>query len=260
MHRLLPAALVLASACAPHKQPLHLMTSPGPEHDTVVVLLPGLFAHDETFVKQGVLDALREGGVEADVVMVDATFPYYVRETLHDHLETELIPWLDAHYDHVWVLGISMGGVGALLTWHWFPESVDGLVLFSPFLGRGKTMKALRAHETLTDWTPGAPPTWDEALWTDLRALETAPSTMPPVYLGYGTHDLGDDHAWFATLLPPDHVRVVEGGHTWSVWSTLARDVAGDLARDQVAFGAPVRFPVERSEPPPPAAVSSPTP
>lgn len=272
MKHLVLALPLLLAACFPAKSPMRTSFHPGPAVDldgdgdlenprTLVVLLPGFGSRERAFETKGVVDALRRGGVQADLVAADATFGYYIRDQLKTRLDDDVLARYAPRYDHVWVLGISMGGVGALLTAHDFKKQVDGVVVLSPYLGRGKTLDAVRAGARMADYAPPDERAWDEDLWDWLKQLDGAPEKLPPIVLGYGTKDLGMANLeWFARYLPKDRVRTTPGGHAWETWTVLAERVAREeLVAKHAAFGAPAALPAaalpaERLVPPEPPA------
>jgi pimeloyl-ACP methyl ester carboxylesterase len=274
MKHLAVALPLLLAACFPAKAPMRTSFHPGPAVDvdadgtlenprTLVVLLPGFGSRDRAFETKGVVEALRAGGLQADLVAADATFGYYIRDQLKTRLGEDVIARYAPRYDDIWVLGISMGGVGALLTAHDFKTQIDGVVLLSPYLGRGRTLDAVRAGRRMADYAPADERAWDEDLWDWLKQLDGASEKLPPIVLGYGTKDLGMSNLeWFARYLPQDRVRTTPGGHTWETWTVLAERVAREeLVAKHAAFGAPGRLPVaelpaERLVPPEPPADS----
>lgn len=251
MTKHLLALSLLVAGCFPAKAPVRTSFHPGADPDTLVVMLPGFGARDQAFADKGIIAAAREAGIQADLVAVDMTFGYYIRDQLETRLREDVFTTLAPRYEHVWVLGISMGGVGSLLTAKDFRKQVDGVILLSPYLGRKKTLDAVRSGRELADYNPADERAWDEDLWDWLKHLEEKPEKIPPIYLGYGTTDLGlANLAWFARYLPKDHVRIVPGGHAWPTWAALVKAFGEDQLRGEVAFGAPEVLAVERSAPP----------
>ena len=52
----------------------------------------------------------------------------------------------------------------------------------------------------------------------------SAPSNLPPLYLGFGLSDrFASNHQLLADALPAGHVFTTEGGHDWPQWSQLWR-------------------------------------
>ncbi len=239
--------LLATVGCFPAKAPLKTTMHEGADDTrTLVVMLPGFGAHDTTLDKNGVIPAAREAGLEADILAADLTYGYYISETWEDRMREDVFDVYASQYDHIWVMGISMGGMGSLLTAKTFAEHVDGVVLFSPFLGRKKTLRAIQ-EQGLERWVaPLEDPMWDEALWTHMQQWNRRGFSQPPLFLGHGDKDLGMRNLeWMQGLLPEDRVEVTAGGHTWPVWSELM----GVFVRDHLvgrweAFGKPPTVPV----------------
>lgn len=234
----LVGGLALQVGCFKVTNPVRTTAHAGTDADTLVLLLPGFGASDRTFEKKEVIATMREAGLKADILAVNANYGYYVGEELIPRLREDVFADVGGRYEHIWVVGISMGGLGTLLTLQAFREHVDGVVLLSPYLGRAKTLDVVSAAPLAAYQAPDAP-MWDEDLWRFLTALETAPETLPPIYLGHGTKDLGvARHVWLSGYLPPERVRVVEGGHTWAVWRELIGAFVAEDLLDEPGFAA----------------------
>ena len=66
-------------------------------------------------------------------------------------------------------------------------------------------------------WKPGDydDGDWQRLFWHWLKRYDQQQDRLPPIYLGYGDDDgyaLGQ--GLLATILPPDHVIVIEGTHS----------------------------------------------
>ena len=57
----------------------------------------------------------------------------------------------EAGYENIWLLGISMGGLGTLLYASEYPEQVDGVVLLAPFLGDRSAIETIVATGPLEE-------------------------------------------------------------------------------------------------------------
>lgn len=238
---LLPALLLVATtACAglrPTVDPLptrRLATAP-PGADCLVVLLPGIGDGPGDFLHAGFPATAAAGGLRADLVAADLHMGYYRERSTVAVLRRDVVAPARAAGKRVWLVGISLGGLGSVLYAANHPDEVDGIVLLSPFLGRGPALEEVEAAGDLQawDWRPPPEPRGraegDEVwyrLWAALRDLTAAHADGPPLYLAYGARDrLAPSHDLLARELPPQRVVTVPGGHDWSSWKTLWRQL-----------------------------------
>jgi pimeloyl-ACP methyl ester carboxylesterase len=185
-------------------------------------MLPGFGDAPESFDDHGFVGLLPRAKIDADVVAVGARMKYYADRDLLPALEEEVIgPAREKGYEKIWVLGISMGGLGALLAAREFPEDIDGVVLLSPFLGSKKTLESIAAAGGAASWNPPAQESKDYTveLWRWLKAYATEPKSRPQMFLAYGTKENNRPHALLGDLLPKSRViPVPEGRHGWGTW------------------------------------------
>lgn len=205
----------------------------GTRSDTLLVFLPGAFLQPEEFEHQGFVSAVRTHGYAADVMLVDANVSYYYDQTFVQRLsESVLAPARHRGYQSIWLVGISIGGFGALTHELLQPGLVEGIVVLAPYLGRRPLGAEIHKAGGLRVWQKpeGPPPDQeiDRKLWPFLQRYvspETA-AEMPPLYLGYGLADrFAPNHRLLADALPEGHVFTTEGGHDWPQWSQLWRDM-----------------------------------
>lgn len=235
-------SLVLASllvcACAgkvedPIPTAAHTLAEAEPAR-MLLVMLPGAGDRVGTYDKHGLVQTLRDTGMEVDMLEVDAHPGYYFgKRTLLERMEADVLAPNRGRYDELWIVGISMGGIGALLTAWTHPEDIDGLVLMSPYLGRPKLLRQVAKAGGLAAWEPPAKvdgEQWDVEIWRMLKGI-TEQGDGPELYLMYGDKDLGvKAHHMLAAELPEDHVKMTKGGHSWNTWTTLW----GELMRERV--------------------------
>jgi pimeloyl-ACP methyl ester carboxylesterase len=193
---------------------------------TLIVFLPGRGDDAVTFDKQGFADAAHAAHLDADLLFADATLGYYLDESVIRRLDEDVIaPARARGYERIWLVGISLGGLGAIGYAREHPGVVDGLLLLAPYLGDDTSIAAIERAGGLASWE--APPSRggfegvaDDA-WLWLR--ETTRSGGPPaIWLGYGTSDrLRRSHALLAAALPSGHVLTADGGHAWRAWRAL---------------------------------------
>lgn len=204
---------------------LHDPTPGAPFDRVAVVMLPGAGDRAQDLVEHGFVRALRDRGIAAGALAVDARFDDYLESSVVEQLEEGVIgPARRGGCLDLWILGISLGGYGALSYARTHPGSVAGVVLLAPFLGtRGLVAEAARAGG-LRDWEPGAVAHGDadRELLAWLRGYRAGGSGFPPVYLGYGAEDrYAPASALLAAQLPPGNVLVIPGGHDWDTWLRL---------------------------------------
>ena len=201
--------------------------------ETLLVFLPGAYLQPEEFEREGFVNAVRERDLAADVMLVDADVSYFYDQTFIEHLQSDVLsPARASGYKTIWLVGISIGGFGALIHELAKPGTVDGIVALAPYLGRRPVGAEIQKAGGLRSWTaPEGPPPDDELdrkLWPWLQqyANPKPAGHLPPLYLGYGLADrFAANHRLLADALPAGRVFTTEGGHDWPQWSQLWRRV-----------------------------------
>ena len=80
----------------------------------LLVFLPGRGTTGQDFDRQGFLAALPPDA-PVDSITVDLTYPYYERRIMVERLHQDVIaPALASGYRRIWLVGCSMGGLGAI--------------------------------------------------------------------------------------------------------------------------------------------------
>lgn len=228
------AALALLAGCGflprPSTVPLRVLsdnTLCASRPDTLLVMLPGASSLPEEFQREGFVHALRERRLAVDVVLVDAHPGYYKDRTILDRLQADVIvPARAKGYRKIWLVGVSLGGLGALIQARAQPADADGLMLLAPYLGEPRVTDAVRADGGLKAWRGAVPdPVPDDLdlrLWQWLQAYATEPAQRPPLVLGYAIGDrLAPANQLLAASLPADRVFTTAGGHDWPEWRRL---------------------------------------
>lgn len=195
-----------------------------------VILLPGFGDRPRHFERNGFVEAIREADPHALVIAADAHFGYYrtrtVVERLHDDV---LVPAIESGADEIWVVGISMGGAGALSLAEAHGEHLDGVLLLAPYMGGRDIAIEVSDAGGLEAWDryevegEGERAAFFRDIWVWLDGY-TTDAERPELYMGVGT---GDD-AMNATdivaeVLPEDHYFTRPGGHGWKVWRPVFR-------------------------------------
>ncbi|BEP36439.1 hypothetical protein GmRootV59_34110 [Variovorax sp. V59] len=212
----------------------HLKSAKDDERsDTLLVFLPGAYLKPDEFEREGFISAVRERHLAADSLLVDADVSYYYDQTLSERLHADVIePQRARGYKSIWLVGISIGGFGALIHELSRPGSVDGIVALAPYLGRRVLGAEILKAGGLRTWQAPAGPLPDEEvdrkLWPWFQQyLEPQKSqSLPQLYLGFGLSDrFASNHKLLADALPEGRVFTTEGGHDWPQWRQLWRNV-----------------------------------
>ncbi|HBL19226.1 MAG: hypothetical protein A2X36_03090 [Elusimicrobia bacterium GWA2_69_24] len=201
---------------------------PGGKAKCLVVLMPGRRSRAESFLEHGFVRKFRERGLAVDVVAADATMGYYVRQTLLDRLEADVLaPARASGYEQLWLLGVSMGGFGSLLYAKERPGQATGVLLLAPFLGDDPPSEELRAAGGLLKWqAPAAAPlsrtNYELQIWRWLQAVTAGREPGPKLLLGFGTEDpFAARNGLLGEALPSGNVIKVPGAHDWPTWDGI---------------------------------------
>ena len=208
---------------------------------TLIVFLPGRRSHLGDFERENFFAMVRERGIEADLVETDLHLGYYRDGTYAQRLWDDVIaPARSAGYQRIWLVGISLGGSGAIGFAREHPGSIAGLVLLSPFLGPPEMLEKIRAEGGLATWSPDptAPPDslkwFIEQNWDFLRRDGAAGDGRRILSLGYGRDEpMVPELDLLADSLPADRVIRVSGGHRWNTWRALWSGILDRLAAER---------------------------
>lgn len=190
-----------------------------------LVMLPG--AHDEAqrLVEQGFVRALRRRGLAVDALAVNARVDDYLERSVVARLERDIIAPLRASgIARIWLMGISLGGLGALSYAREHPGAVEGVMLLAPFLGTRGLIAEITNAGGLPQWQPGllAPEDDERRLLAWLRQYRAGDPALPRIWLGYGTEDrFAPASLLLARQLPERQVMTTPGGHDWPTWLKL---------------------------------------
>jgi enterochelin esterase-like enzyme len=180
----------------------------------LLLLLPGAYFQPGDYAANGMMAALPSSIETVEVPPCPQRY-----------LDGDIGPWLHRTYvapaagRRIFMLGISLGAMGALMHAQAHPGTVDGMVLLSPFLGtRGLIAEAVAAGG-LRAWQPGTLVAGDIE-----RRMLAGVARLPPqnLHLGCGRADrFADASRLLASLLAPSRVFWTDGGHDWDCWRAL---------------------------------------
>ncbi len=233
----------LASGCLRLRPPVTPMTTidvspagatPGP---CLVLFLPGRRDSLGAYRRRRFAEMAVQAGVSARFAEIDAHMGYYQAQTISGRLREDVIaPARARGIGKIWIVGISMGGLGGILEAR-EDDALGGVIALSPFLGETEP-GLVAAAGGLSAWLPGPPrlvADYERELWHWLQRYSAQGALRPPVYLGFGLKDdLAPANRLLANALPPGRTFTANGGHDWKTWTALWRQIldAGVLQRD----------------------------
>lgn len=191
----------------------------------LLIMLPGARNTPRHLSENGFVQALRERNLPVDVLALDAHADLYldradIEQLLHQTLDAARIHG----YRRIWLLGISLGGSGAMICATQRTAEIEGLFLLAPFLGTRGIVAEVEAAGGLAGWRPGeiGNRDYERALLERIRCSPIGSEEFPVVYLGFGQ----DDRYRGASMLllkriSPQYVVTRTGGHDWETWTAL---------------------------------------
>jgi pimeloyl-ACP methyl ester carboxylesterase len=193
----------------------------------LLLMLPGAKNTPLQLEKNGFIRALRERELAVDVLALDAHADMYLDKLLVERLLHDTLDNARAHgYHRIWLLGISLGGTGAMLCATQRPAEIEGVILIAPFLGTRGIIAEIKAAGGLQRWQAGDIEKRDHerALLEQIRLSSKNTEEFPSIYLGYGSEDrYRGASIMLSERLQPHCVQVLPGGHDWETWIVLWR-------------------------------------
>ena len=186
-------------------------------NSTLVLLLPGIGDSPASFVKQGTVGQVRACRPDANILGVDSHFAYFRAKTIIERLREDLIqPARDAGVREIWLLGVSLGGLGSLLYRQQHPDEVKAVIVMAPYLGEATDLDSYLSGDG--DLQASIPPRF-VSLWDGLTGDA---ARDPAITLAFGDNDKNHRQLqWLASLMDQSRVVRAPGGHNWGVWSRL---------------------------------------
>jgi pimeloyl-ACP methyl ester carboxylesterase len=206
------------------------------------VFLPGRRDRGSDFFRRGLIALAQERVPGVDCVAVDATIGYYLDGSIADRLHCEIVgPARTLGYGEIWLVSVSMGGLGAFFHERAYPAQVTGLILLAPFVGDDRKLLAeIDAAGGAVAWASSqlvaaAKPKraeFQRELWCFLGRLKTDQDLQ--VWMAYGEGDrLLPGIECLRPLIPGERVVRLPGGHTWEVWIQGFTEILSKTAWDQ---------------------------
>ena len=193
----------------------------------LLLMLPGAKNTPQQLVEKGFIDALRERGLPVDVLALDAHSDLYLERTGIERVLHHTLDEVRAQgYRRIWLLGISLGGSGAMICATQRPAEIEGMFLLAPFLGTRGIIAEVEAAGGLDRWEAGNIGSRDHEreLLEQIQRHTLDAARSPTIYLGYGNEDrYRGASIMLSERLAPQRVAVMPGGHDWETWINLWR-------------------------------------
>ncbi|KGI78096.1 alpha/beta hydrolase [Oleiagrimonas soli] len=212
--------------------PTAYIPAPQPAH-RLVVMLPGRGDDLAGLQRHRIAALIQQQWPDADVILTGLTMPFYLQGRAPQRLHDEVIAPALAQHPHrqLWLMGISLGGMGALLYDRAYPKQAHGLLLLSPYLGDRAIRHEIQHAGGLAHWQPGPPQpltsaTFQRELWRYLQDWIDRPQRARTTWIAYGASErFRTSIALLTPVLPGDHVLERPGHHNWTLWTPAARQL-----------------------------------
>jgi pimeloyl-ACP methyl ester carboxylesterase len=194
------------------------------DRSALLIMLPGATQKPQDFIAHGFVAALRERNLPVTVAIADAHAGYYLDHSVIQRLRADVLEPAQAQgYRETWLLGISLGGLGALLYACEHARDLAGVIVLAPYLGVAGLMAEVQRAGGLDAWQPHEimPNDDERRVLAWLRTYHPSKSRLP-MYLGYGEQDrFVQASLLLKQRLPSSHVVSMSGGHDWTTWHGL---------------------------------------
>ncbi len=186
----------------------------------VLFLLPGAQMTAQHIAEEGLLALAAERRPALTVVPLNLGQEGIYDPRVLQRLDDEILSPARRQYRHVWLGGISLGGLLSLAYVAQQLGRIDGLCMLAPYPGSRLTLNAIAQAGGLGAWTPTAEQLDD----VEFRVWHWLQSAVPalPMFIGYGAQDrFASGIRQLAQCLPAARIEVIDGGHDWAAWRTL---------------------------------------
>ncbi len=208
---------------------IHHRAPSGERSRALVVMLAGVGIEASEFSERGLVGILHERNPSVDVIATRPDLDLYLDGNIAAALHRDVVdPARMQGYARLWLLGISLGGMGALHYASIHPGEIEGIILLAPFLGTQGTVAEISATGGLASWSAAdsACTAVERRVLVWLKDFVARRPERPALYLGYGCADrFAEGHRMLAERMPSEHVVTTEGGHDWPTWLALWRRV-----------------------------------
>ena len=191
-----------------------------------VVMLSGRYSSPMEFDREGLVEQIQKKRPEARIVVPDLHLGYYMNRTVEICLWEEILSPAYTEGMQVTMVGVSMGGLGALIAALKYPHAVHEVLLLAPYLGEPELVEEISQAGGLAFWKAGNVEAVDKdssmrLLWARLKETWlTASGPEIPVALACGLRDRHrvSNELFARSFLTSENYHEVAGGHDWAAW------------------------------------------
>lgn len=192
----------------------------------LIIMLHSRGDSHDGLAKEGFIADLQKRRLPYDIIVPYAHLGYYWAETLVPRLKEDIVePAKASGYQRICIVGLSMGGLGALMYLRQYPEDIDGVYAIAPFLGYSGIVDEVADQGGIYRWQAGpydSEKDWQRMFWDFLKTYAEKPEQKKAIYLGYGEQDsFNKAHLLLKEVLPPSRTYVIQGGHDSATMRTL---------------------------------------
>ncbi|MGB0495814.1 MAG: alpha/beta hydrolase-fold protein [Kangiellaceae bacterium] len=183
----------------------------------LVIFLIGIGDNISAFERAGFFK--RKAKFKFDSIVVDSHFGFYKNHSISTRIFEDILKSSRSKYKKITLLGISLGGYGAIKTASDYPTYVDNIILVAPFLGSQGIAKMQARHQSYETWRPteNTELGYFEDSWNLLYKLLKIEKI--PLTLAYGKEDkFAMQSNQLAKYLNQENVVKVKGKHNWQTW------------------------------------------
>ncbi len=201
----------------------------GDRPTVVLALLAGSLSQPEDLVREGFPDAVREHGIDAELVMGETRAAWFADGSMVGRIEDAMVaPARNRGRSRIWLAGISLGGLAAICYAARHEDVLEGIALISPYPATRATLREIEAAGGPGEWRPEIPPEGDleREAW---RWLSEGGARRATVHCYIASNDrFVDGQRRMAATLDPANVRELPGGHDWTAWRSLWNEFLAD--------------------------------
>ncbi len=182
----------------------------------LVILLSGRGASFDYFEHQQWVEIARRYTEDYDFIAPFLHYGYFMTGDMTTPLHEDVIlPAKKRGYETISLAGISMGGLGSLFYSQKYPDEIDRIFLFSPYLGKDEVHAQIRADGGLDKWRLRMENSgdWNYDIWQHLQDITRHPQSQQKLFLGFGDKDRLTGHDLLASALPAKQVIKLPGNH-----------------------------------------------